>query len=132
MWIKLFTTIFFKHLCFSRLLHLTTYQLYYFSSYSLTFVCRKALLPLCPSFFEKTWKFRCSEMCNMNVGSSDVMEKCIELERSQLGFTWNQIVHRWSLCVFCNTLKHIKHVTLLFCLYIKPLLNKTSSSTSRF
>lgn len=51
----------------------------------LSFVCRKTLLLLCHSFFEQTWKFRCSEMCNMNVGSSGVKEKCNELERSQFG-----------------------------------------------
>ena len=85
MWIKLFTTMFFKLLRFSRPLHLKIYQLYYFSSYSLNFVCRKALLPLCHSYFEQTWKFRCSEICNLSEGGNGVKKKCNELETSHFG-----------------------------------------------
>ena len=100
-----FTTTFFKHLHFSRLLHLTTYQLYYFSSYSLNLVCRKALLPLCHSFFEQTWKSRYSEMCNMNVGSSGMKVKCNELERSQCGvYLKSNSIQVVIVCI----LQHIK------------------------
>jgi len=93
--------------------------------FPLNFVCRKTLLLFCHSFFEQTWKFRCSEMCNTNVGSSGVEENAMNWKGVNLGFTWNQIAYRWSLCVFCNTLKHINHRTLLLCLYIEPLLNNT-------